>query len=73
MENKKEYKELEQNILNTIDLFNKLHKGEQVICTSCGNGIIKPMSNRPIEEEFCFECNNCKAHFRYDPVNVIVE
>lgn len=62
-----------ENLLANNDLFERLHAGEQIKCTVCGKGIIKPMSKRPAEEEFCFECDNCKAHFRYDPVNVIVE
>ncbi len=56
-----------------IDLFERLHNGEQIKCPTCGKGLIKPMSNRPIEQEFCFECDNCKAHYRYDPAVVTVE
>lgn len=62
-----------EEFLKNNDLFARLHKGEQIKCLRCENGIIKPMSNRPIEKEFSFECDSCKAHYRYDPVVVNVE
>lgn len=62
-----------ENILENNDLFSRLHNGEQVKCPVCGKGIIRQTGNMPIDQEFCFECDKCKAHFRYDPVNVIVE
>lgn len=58
---------------NKDDLFERLHNGEQVECLVCGKGFIKPMSDRPLEQEFCFECDNCKAHYRYDPVIVTIK
>ncbi len=62
-----------ESILQNIDLFERLHGGEQIKCKVCGKGSIKPMGNKPIEEEYCFECNHCGAHYRYDPVVVTVE
>lgn len=62
-----------ENILENIDLFSRLHNGEQVKCPICGKGYIKQMSDRPIKEEFSFECENCKAHYRYDPITVTIE
>lgn len=55
------------------DIFPRLRNGEKVICPECGIGHIKPMSSLPLDEESCFECDNCKAHFRYDPITVTVE
>lgn len=55
------------------DLFTRLHAGEKIKCNVCKKGIIKPMGDGPIERESSFECDNCKAHYRYDSVNVIVE
>ena len=62
-----------EKILENNDLFVRLHNGEKVVCPACGKGTIQPMSDIPIDREFCFECDECKSHFRYDPVNVIVE
>lgn len=62
-----------EDLLKDEDLFVRLHKGEPVKCPSCKKGIIRPMSDGPIEQVFSFECDECKAHFRYDPVNVVVE
>lgn len=62
-----------EKILENNDLFVRLHNGEKVVCPACGKGTIQPMSDILIDREFCFECDECKSHFRYDPVNVIVE
>ena len=65
--------EMVKNDNYQINLFERLHNGEKIKCPMCGKEFIKPISNRPIMQEFCFECNNCKAHYRYDPVPVTVE
>lgn len=62
-----------EKILENNDLFSRLHSGEQVKCPQCGKGIIVQTSDRPIDQEFCFECDECKSRFRYDPVSVVVE
>ena len=64
---------MEKNFSYSNNIFERLHKGEQVKCLKCGSGIIRPMSDRAVDKEFCFECDNCKAHYRYDPVVVTVE
>ena len=44
-----------EDLLKNNDLFVRLHNGEKVICPTCGKGTIQPMSDMPIDQEFCFE------------------
>lgn len=62
-----------EEIFRNKELFTRLHTGENIKCNVCKRGIIRPMGDGPIEKENSFECDNCKAHYRYDSVNVTVE
>lgn len=55
----------------SISLVTRLLNGEQVTCTVCGKGIYEPV-NPKAKINHGFICDNCGAHFSWDPV-VIVE
>ena len=56
-----------------VDLFELLQHGGEIYCGKCRSGIIRPMDDIfPLEKTFCFECDNCGAVYRYDPVNIII-